>query len=145
MEWIDLSNLDVRSKLTDELKKNGIKLEFESEVESVEKTAEDSFKLKLKKKSTTIDTNLVMFAIGRKPQTEKLGLEKAGVKTDDKGTIKVDDFSQTNVPNIYAVNSLMNSRLNVGIFSVGWRLYGTNGFNSCGDSRRTLFSKYALQ
>ena len=94
----------MRSKLTDELKKSGIKLEYESEVESVEKSADDSFRVKLKKKGSTIDANLVMFAIGRKPETEKLGLEKAGVKTDDKGTIKVDDYSQTNVPNIYAVS-----------------------------------------
>lgn len=94
----------MRSKLTDELKKSGIKFEYESEVESIEKSADESFRVKLKKKTSTIDTNLVMFAIGRKPQTEKLGLEKAGVKTDEKGTIKVDDYSQTNVPNIYAVS-----------------------------------------
>lgn len=110
MKEIDLYNLDVRSKLTDELKKSGIKIEYESEVESVEKLAEDSFRLKLKKKGTTIDTNLVMFAIGRKPETEKLGLEKAGVKTDEKGTVQVDDYSQTNVPHIYAVSLSINSR-----------------------------------
>ena len=44
-----------------------------------------------------------MFAIGRQPQTENLGLDKAGVKTDNTGIIQVDDYSQTNISNIYAV------------------------------------------
>ncbi len=44
-----------------------------------------------------------MFAIGRKPSTENIGLDKAGVKTNDKGVIQVDDYSQTNISNIYAV------------------------------------------
>jgi glutathione reductase (NADPH) len=45
-----------------------------------------------------------MFAIGRTPEIETLGLDKVGVKTDDKGVIQVDDYSQTNISNIYAVN-----------------------------------------
>lgn len=89
--------------MTDELKKNGIHIRYETEIESVEKSAEDSFQVKFKKHSSTLETNLVMFAIGRKPAIEKLGLDKAGVKVDDKGVINVDDYSQTNVPNIYAV------------------------------------------
>ncbi|CAF3692305.1 unnamed protein product [Adineta steineri] len=94
---------DVRSKLTDELKKNGINFRFETEIESVEKLSDESFRVKFKNDKTTVDTNLVMFAIGRKPQIENLGLDIVGVKTDDKGVIQVDDYSQTNIPNIYAV------------------------------------------
>ncbi len=86
------------------MKKNGIHLRYETQIESVEKLADDSFRLKFKNDQTTIDTNLVMFAIGRKPETENLGLDKVGVKTDDKGVIQVDDYSQTNIPNIYSVN-----------------------------------------
>ena len=93
----------MRAKLTDELKKNGIHFRYETEIESVEKSDDDHFHIKFKNQNSTLDTNLVMFAIGRKPLIEKLGLDKAGVKTDDKGVIQVDDYSQTNVPNIYAV------------------------------------------
>ncbi|CAF1107641.1 unnamed protein product [Adineta steineri] len=96
-------SIDVRSKLTDELKKNGINFRFETEIESVEKLSDESFRVKFKNDKTTVDTNLVMFAIGRKPQIENLGLDIVGVKTDDKGVIQVDDYSQTNIPNIYAV------------------------------------------
>ena len=44
-----------------------------------------------------------MFAIGRHPYVGNLGLDAAGVKTNDKGVVQVDDYSQTNVSNIYAV------------------------------------------
>jgi pyruvate/2-oxoglutarate dehydrogenase complex dihydrolipoamide dehydrogenase (E3) component len=45
----------------------------------------------------------VLLAVGRVPNTNDLGLEQAGVATDDRGYIKVDDQLQTNVPGIWAV------------------------------------------
>lgn len=45
----------------------------------------------------------VLLAIGRKPNTDDLGLEKAGVLTDERGYIKVDDQLRTNVTNIWAL------------------------------------------
>eukprot|EP00755_Sulcionema_specki_P005000 Sspe_Gene.31539::Locus_15546_Transcript_1_1_Confidence_1.000_Length_1590::g.31539::m.31539/K00383/GSR, gor; glutathione reductase (NADPH) len=46
-------------------------------------------------------------ATGRTPNTGGLGLEAAGVETE-KGAVKVDDLSRTNVPNIYAIGDLTN-------------------------------------
>ncbi|ALM06515.1 mercuric reductase [Sediminicola sp. YIK13] len=45
----------------------------------------------------------VLLAIGRVPNTDLLNLEKAGIKTDEKGFIKVNDYLETNVPGIYAL------------------------------------------
>jgi len=45
----------------------------------------------------------VLIAVGRRPNTDDLGLEAAGVATDAKGFIKVDDMLQTNVPGIWAL------------------------------------------
>jgi glutathione reductase (NADPH) len=55
-----------------------------------------------------IDTDVVMYAIGRTPYVDGLGLEKAGVELDDKGAIKVDAFSKTSVDTIYAVGDVTN-------------------------------------
>ncbi|TCR81460.1 FAD-containing oxidoreductase [Rhizobium sp. BK376] len=45
----------------------------------------------------------VLLAVGRRPNTDDLGLDKAGVETDERGYIKVDDKLQTNVPGIWAL------------------------------------------
>jgi len=55
-----------------------------------------------------IATDLVMMATGRIPNTAGLGLEKAGVKTQDNGTVIVDEFSKTNKAHIYAVGDVTN-------------------------------------
>jgi glutathione reductase (NADPH) len=55
-----------------------------------------------------VETDLVMFAIGRQPNSAGLGLEALGVDVGDDGTVKVDDFSRTNVPGIYAVGDVTN-------------------------------------
>ena len=55
-----------------------------------------------------IGTECVFMATGRKPYTATLGLEKAGVKTDESGAIIVDEFSRTAAKNIYAVGDVTN-------------------------------------
>ncbi len=56
----------------------------------------------------SIETDLLVFAIGRTPKTAGLGLETAGVEIDAAGAIKVNDYNQTNVPSIYAVGDVTN-------------------------------------
>lgn len=45
----------------------------------------------------------VLVAVGRKPRTEGLGLEKAGVKVDERGFIRVNARMETSVPGVYAI------------------------------------------
>ncbi|OJY04453.1 MAG: glutathione-disulfide reductase [Rhizobiales bacterium 62-17] len=54
----------------------------------------------------------VLVATGRHPHTKGLGLEKAGVQLDKVGAVKVDDYSRTNIPSIYAVGDVTN-RINL--------------------------------
>lgn len=56
----------------------------------------------------TIETDMLVFAIGRTPKTVGLGLEAAGVELDADAAIIVNDYSQTNVPSIYAVGDVTN-------------------------------------
>jgi glutathione reductase (NADPH) len=55
-----------------------------------------------------IETDLVLFAVGRVPNTFNLGLEDSGVALDTDGAVVVDAYSQTNVPSIYAVGDVTN-------------------------------------
>ncbi|RTL62898.1 MAG: glutathione-disulfide reductase, partial [Hyphomicrobiales bacterium] len=97
---------DVREHLTKELVKRGIDIVHTSSVASIEKgrgglhvTLTDGRK---------VDTHALMFASGRAPNTKNLGLETAGVALGDKGEVKVDAFSRTNVASIYAVGDVTN-------------------------------------
>lgn len=55
-----------------------------------------------------IETDMILFAIGRTPKTPGLGLEEVGVALDKDGAIIVDDYNRTNVPSIYAVGDVTN-------------------------------------
>jgi len=53
--------------------------------------------------SETLEGDIVLVAVGRKPHTASLGLDKAGVALDERGRIKTDAHFQTSVPGIYAI------------------------------------------
>ena len=67
----------------------------------------------------------VLVAAGRAPQTKALNLEAAGIKTDDKGFIKVDNKLQTNVPGIYALGDVTGgpafTHIAYNDFTIVWR------------------------
>jgi dihydrolipoamide dehydrogenase len=62
-------------------------------------------------KAETLKADVVLVAIGRKPYTEGLGLEKAGVSVDERGFIPVDEDYQTNVPGIYAIGDVIGGAM----------------------------------
>ncbi len=55
----------------------------------------------------TIDTDIVLVAVGRRPFTDALGLKDAGVAVDEKGRVAIDGHFQTNVPGIYAIGDVV--------------------------------------
>jgi dihydrolipoamide dehydrogenase len=55
----------------------------------------------------TVTADVVLVSVGRRPYTEGLGLDKAGVKLDEKGRVAVDHHFQTNVPGIYAIGDVI--------------------------------------
>ncbi|MGD9866655.1 MAG: dihydrolipoyl dehydrogenase [Hyphomicrobiales bacterium] len=55
----------------------------------------------------TVDCDVVLVAIGRVPYTEGLGLEQAGVKTDDRGRVVTDEHFKTSVDGIYAIGDVI--------------------------------------
>lgn len=94
---------DARSFLADEMRKKGVNLRFDTDVSAIEKTA-DGYRLTLNN-GDTLDTDLVMYATGRKPIIEGIGLENVGIETN-RGAIAVDENYRTNVPSIYAIGDV---------------------------------------
>lgn len=96
---------DVREHLLELTKAKGIHVHSGENPLSIE---EADGKLKFKTdKGTELLVDNVMFATGRKPSSQDLGLEDVGVKTDPKsGKIIVDEFSRTNVESIFAIGDV---------------------------------------
>ncbi len=83
----------------------GIQYRFNSTFEKIEKRDDGSLLLDMKG-CDPIEADAVMFATGRVPNTAGLGLEDVGVALGDRGEIKVDDNSRTNVASIFAVGDV---------------------------------------
>jgi len=58
-------------------------------------------------KAETLETDVVLVAIGRRPYTEGLGLDTAGVVIDNKGRVQTDGHCRTNVPGIFAIGDVI--------------------------------------
>jgi glutathione reductase (NADPH) len=98
---------DVRSFLAEQMRHAGIDLNFECDLERIELTGDGKRRVVFKDHDE-VEYDAVLFATGRHPRTEGLGLEAAGVKVDDHGAIIVDEHYQTNVPSIYAIGDVIN-------------------------------------
>ncbi len=97
---------DMRKGLLDAYQKRGIKFIFNDTFTHIEKTDQGLFGYT--RSGNTLNTDQILFAIGRSPNTSNLGLETVGVALDRNGAIAVDEYSRTNVPNIYAVGDVTN-------------------------------------
>jgi len=90
----------LRQHLKDEFSQQGIKLKFNSEVISI--TKNNRFNLQLNNGEDHC-TDCVLYATGRKPNINNLGLKNVGINLDKRGFIAVNDNYQTNIANIFAI------------------------------------------
>jgi glutathione reductase (NADPH) len=97
---------DVRDFLMQEMVKKGVDLHVNTSVVSIVKHA-DTYIAKTNT-GEMVETDLVMYATGRVPNSQNIGLDVVGVITDEVGAIKVNDDYQTNVPSIYALGDVTN-------------------------------------
>lgn len=91
------------------LKKEGFKFNFNHAVQNVKnngKTVTVTAKNK-KGEEVSFEGDYCLVAVGRKPYTDNLGLDKAGVKVDERGKVEVNEHLQTNIPNIYAIGDVI--------------------------------------
>lgn len=95
------------------LKKQGMKFELSTAVSAVERNG-DTVKVTAKNKKgeeVTFEGDYCLVSVGRKPYTEGLAVEKAGVDLDERGRVKVNDHLQTNVPHIYAIGDVIQGAM----------------------------------
>ncbi|QCX54242.1 dihydrolipoyl dehydrogenase [Elizabethkingia sp. JS20170427COW] len=95
------------------LKKQGMKFMLSTAVSGVERNG-DAVTVTAKDKKgqdVTVEGDYVLVAVGRRPYTEGLGLENAGVELDERGRVKVNEHLQTNVSNIYAIGDVVKGAM----------------------------------
>ena len=92
------------------LQKQGIKFKLSHSLESVKKV-EGKVMLSIKERDTNslkqIDADVVLIAVGRKPNTSGLGLEELGLATDKHGFIEINNKFETSIKNIYAIGDVI--------------------------------------
>jgi glutathione reductase (NADPH) len=97
---------DLRTFICGELEKKGIGLHFNSDIERIEKRADGRLDAWLSD-GRTMAAEQIFYATGRRANTAGLGLEQAGVATDERGAIRVDNHFRTSVPSIYALGDVI--------------------------------------
>lgn len=100
---------DIAEAVQKVLTEKGINIITGVSVEIVEDIADNKVTLWYKNgegKLIALTADAILIATGRKPMTEGLNLEAAGIKTDSKGYIEVDEFLKTNVPRIWALGDI---------------------------------------
>ncbi|MGZ9042791.1 MAG: glutathione-disulfide reductase [Allosphingosinicella sp.] len=104
---------DVRDCLTAEMEKKGVRILRESIVRSIEKMeggekAEAGYTLLIEGMDEFLETDLVMYATGRLPNTKGLGLKEAGVNLSATGAVIADAQNRSSVENIFAIGDCID-------------------------------------
>jgi glutathione reductase (NADPH) len=102
---------DVRSHLAAELRHQGIDLRFDAGIASIEKASDGALRVTLLD-GTRLEADAILFATGRHPLTSDLGLEEAKVELRADGAIRVDEYSRSSVPSLWAIGDVTN-RINL--------------------------------
>ncbi len=100
-------------ELTKVLKKQGMKFYLSHKVKSVERKG-DTVTVQAentKGETITLEGDYSLVSVGRRPYTDGLNADKAGVKISDRGMVEVNDHLQTNIPNIYAIGDVVRGAM----------------------------------
>jgi glutathione reductase (NADPH) len=92
----------ISSTLNEQLQLEGIEIHKQTQITQIDNNEDGSFALKTDNE-TLPEVDAVIYAIGRSPSTQGLGLESAGIELDKRGFIPTDEYQNTNVKGLYAV------------------------------------------
>ncbi|MDO4449701.1 MAG: glutathione-disulfide reductase [Moraxella sp.] len=97
---------DIIGTLAQIMTDDGVHFYYQSSPSEIIKNADDTLTVQLNTGESLVVESLI-WATGRVPATDNIGLDKAGVQTNDKGEIVVDKFQNTSVDGIYAVGDII--------------------------------------
>ena len=97
---------DIRNHLAGEMKKKGIEIRTNADVSAIEASG-TGVRVTLND-GAQFGAGQIMFATGRIPHVEGLGLDRVGVEMTPHRAVKVDEYSRSSVPSIYAVGDVTN-------------------------------------
>ncbi|SDH49938.1 glutathione-disulfide reductase [Roseospirillum parvum] len=120
---------DVRQTLSHELEKSGITIRRDCQVRSIEKTPAGSYSIRYAM-GEEAETDLVMYATGRAPNTANLGLEEAGVKLNERGAVLIDEALTTSVPSIFALGDVTDRITLTPVATAEGRCFAERQFNN---------------
>ncbi|MCF3932843.1 glutathione-disulfide reductase [Acuticoccus sp. M5D2P5] len=101
---------ELRGNLRAEMEKKGVDFRFDTIFTNIEKRGEEL--LATTRSGETLAADAILFATGRRPATEGLGLDAVGVTLNERGAVCVDHESRTSVPSIYAIGDVTD-RINL--------------------------------
>ena len=103
---VPIADPEIGKTLARSFKKRGMTIMTGTKVKSLDRDASPmKLTVESSKGEETIDTDIVLMAVGRKPVTEDLGLEEAGVEMDEQW-IAIDEWCATNVEGVYAIGDV---------------------------------------
>ncbi len=104
---VPVEDEDISKELARAYRKRGINFHTSAKVEKVEKTKTGvAVTFSVEGKAQTVEAEKILIAVGRKPRTENIGLEKTRIKPD-RGFLKVNEWMQTEEPGIYAIGDIV--------------------------------------
>jgi dihydrolipoamide dehydrogenase len=118
IEFLDVAlpgmDAEISKNMQRTLKKQGMKFKMKTMVTGAKKAKSGvTLTMEARKdgKVETLKADVVLVAIGRRPVTDKLGLDKVGVTVDERGFVPVDEDYQTNIEGIYAVGDVIGGMM----------------------------------
>ena len=97
---------DIRRIVARALEEKGIQLQFDTSISKIEKHHRGL--TLFSERGTTIESDLVLYATGRKPLTQYLGFDNTRIQTTASGAIAVNENYQTTVPNVFALGDVID-------------------------------------
>jgi pyruvate/2-oxoglutarate dehydrogenase complex dihydrolipoamide dehydrogenase (E3) component len=127
-QLLSREDADVAEAVAEILREDGIEVLLETRAERAEQTEDGRIRLTIRtpEGESTLEGSHLLAAAGRPPNTDQLNLEAAGVETDKRGFIKVNERLETNVPGIWALGDVKGGPAFTHISYDDFRIVSTN-------------------